>query len=85
MRIECNPDSCVWILDRSRFQTNIYCTEHLTLDIESKIVFIVVVGMCNRSSESEDSAAILEENRQLLQLLAKYIVEENNPGNVAQN
>ena len=37
------------------------------------------VGMCNRLSESEESA-ILEENRQLLQLLAKYIVEENNPG-----
>ena len=38
--------------------------------------------MCNRSSESEESA-ILEENRQLLQLLAKYIVEENNPGNLS--
>jgi E3 ubiquitin-protein ligase UBR4 len=35
-------------------------------------------GMCSRQSESDESA-ILEENRQLLQLLAKYIVDETNP------
>jgi hypothetical protein len=32
----------------------------------------------SRSSETDEST-ILEENRQLLQLLARYIVEENNP------
>ena len=35
-------------------------------------------GVGGRPLESEESAT-LEENRQLLQMLAKYIVEENNP------
>ena len=37
-----------------------------------------LTGSGRSASEAEESA-ILEENRQLLQLLARYIVEENNP------
>jgi len=57
----------LWVIEITKCQV-----EHL-LSIHN-----CLSGLGGRPLESEESAT-LEENRQLLQMLAKYIVEENNP------